>query len=114
LKQSGQFITIVGDDTKSVVSLKSVAAMGSSIINRKFWSTFSSTHHGYILHFLKQNYRELDDMRTNYIETEKVKPLIDTVFDWQKDGVEALYSLYEKSQSGKAQGKLILKITDEE
>ncbi|CAF3741768.1 unnamed protein product, partial [Rotaria sordida] len=33
---------------------------------------------------------------------------------WQKDGVEALYLLYEKIKSGKAQGKLILKIADEE
>ncbi len=56
---------------------------------------------------------ELDDIRTNYIETGKVKPLIDTVYDWRKAGVEALYSLYEKSKSGKAQGKLILKISDD-
>ncbi|CAF1038286.1 unnamed protein product [Rotaria sordida] len=114
LKQGGQFITIVGDDTKSVVSLKSIATIGSSIINRKFWSVFSSTHHGYILHFLSQTPEDLDDIRTNYIETDKVKPLIDTVYDWRKDGVEALHLLYEKSKSGKAQGKLILKIADEE
>lgn len=88
--------------------------MGSSIINRKFWSVFDSSHHNYMLHLLKETYQELDDMRTNYIETEKVKPIIDTIFDWKKDGVEALYSLYEKSKSGKAQGKLILKIADEE
>jgi hypothetical protein len=56
----------------------------------------------------------LDDIRTTYVETGKVKPLIDTIYDWQKDGVEALYSLYEKSKSGKAQGKLILKISDEQ
>ena len=113
LKQGGQFITIVGDDTKSVLSLKSVATIGSSIINRKFWSVFSSNHHGYIIHFLRQTPENLDDMRTNYIETGKVKTIIDTVYDWRKDGVEALYSLYEKSKSGKAQGKLILKIADE-
>jgi NADPH:quinone reductase-like Zn-dependent oxidoreductase len=52
-------------------------------------------------------------MRTKYLETGKVKSLIDTVFDWQTDGVEALYKLYEKSKSGKAQGKLVLKIADE-
>ena len=44
----------------------------------------------------------------------KLKPVIDTVYDWQKDGVEALYSLYEKSKGGKAQGKLVLKIADEQ
>ena len=54
LKQGGQFITIVGDDTKSVLSLKSIASIGSSLINRKFWSVFSSDHHDYIMHFLKQ------------------------------------------------------------
>jgi len=56
----------------------------------------------------------LDDMRTKYLETDKVKPLIDTVFDWRTDGVEAIHKLYEKSKSGKAQGKLILKIVDEQ
>ncbi len=114
LKKGGQFITIVGDDTKSVVSLKSIASIGSSLINRKFWSVFSSDRHGYIIHFLKETPEDLDDIRTTYVETGKVKPLIDTIYDWQKDGVEALYSLYEKSKSGKAQGKLILKISDEQ
>jgi NADPH:quinone reductase-like Zn-dependent oxidoreductase len=88
--------------------------MGSSIVNRKFWSVFGSLHHNYILYLLKETYQGLDDIRTNYVETGKVKPVIDTVFDWKKDGVEALYSFYEKSKSGKAQGKLILKIADEE
>jgi hypothetical protein len=67
-----------------------------------------------MFHFLNQTYQDLDDMRSTYVETGKVKSLIDTIFDWRKDGVEALYSLYEKSKSGKAQGKLILKIADEE
>jgi alcohol dehydrogenase len=114
LKPHGQFITIVGDDTKSVLSLKSVASIGSSLINRKFWSVFGSSHHNYIFHFLIERFQDLDDMRTKYIETGKVKPVIDTIYDWRKTGVEALYSLYEKSKSGKAQGKLILKIADEE
>ena len=86
----------------------------SSLINRKFWSVFGSAHHYYTLHRLRGSYQQLDDMRTKYIETGKIKPVIDTIFDWRKDGVEALYSLYEKSKSGKAQGKLILKIADEE
>jgi hypothetical protein len=53
-------------------------------------------------------------MRTKYLETGKVKPLIDTVFDWRKEGVEAVNKLYEKSKSGKAQGKLILAIAEEQ
>ncbi len=87
--------------------------MGSRILSRKLGSVFSSSHHSYIPFFLQPNYQELDDMRTKYLETGKVKSLIDTVFDWQTDGVEALYKLYEKSKSGKAQGKLVLKIADE-
>jgi NADPH:quinone reductase-like Zn-dependent oxidoreductase len=114
LKQNGQFITIVGDDTKTVMSLKSIASMGSSLVNRKFWSVFGAAHHNYILHLVNPTFQGLDDIRTKYIETGKVKPLIDTIFDWRKNGVEALYSLYEKSKSGKAQGKLVLKIADEE
>lgn len=88
--------------------------MGSNLVSRKFWSVFSSERHGYIFHLLNPSAEGLDDIRINYVETNKVKPLIDTVYDWNKDGVEALYSLYEKSKSGKAQGKLILKISDAE
>jgi hypothetical protein len=65
------------------------------------------------MHFLNHTPEDLDDIGTYYIETDKVKPIIDTVYDLKKDGVEALYSLYEKSKSGKAQGKLILKISDD-
>lgn len=107
-------MTIVGDDTKSNLTVKSLFSAGSSLINRKFWSVFSSDHHGYIMHFLMPSAEELDDIRVNYIEAGKVKPIIDTVYDWQKDGVEALHSLFEKSKSGKAQGKLVLKIADEQ
>ena len=114
LKRDGQFVTIVGDDTKSVLSVKALATAGSSVINRKFWSVFGSDHHSYIILFLVQRPEELDDIRTNYVETNKVKPLIDTIYDWPKDGIEAFYSLYEKSKSGKAQGKLIVKISNEQ
>jgi NADPH:quinone reductase-like Zn-dependent oxidoreductase len=114
LKQGGQFITIAGDDTKSSVTLKTMAALGTKLLSRKLQSVFCSAHHSCILHVFNQSYQDLDDIRTKYIETGKVKPLIDTVFDWRKDGVDALHKLYEKSKSGKAQGKLVLKIADEE
>lgn len=114
LKRNGQFITIAGDDPEAKISVKTAASVTSSLINRKFWSVFGAARHSYIFHFLNQKYQELDEMRTKFIEPGKVKPLIDTVFDWRKDGVEALFALYEKSKSGKAQGKLILKIADEE
>jgi NADPH:quinone reductase-like Zn-dependent oxidoreductase len=113
LKRGGQFITINGDDPEATVSLKSAVTIGPRILSRKICSVFGSSHHSYIFHLLQPTYQELDDMRTKYLETGKVKSLIDTVFDWEKDGVEAIYKLYEKSKSGKAQGKLILKITDE-
>ncbi len=90
-----------------------MATLGARLVSRKLGSVFSSSHHSYIMHILQPNYQELDDMRTKYFETGKVKLLIDTVFDWQTDGVEAVYKLYEKSMSGKAQGKLILKIANE-
>jgi NADPH:quinone reductase-like Zn-dependent oxidoreductase len=114
LKRGGQFITIAGDDPELSLSVKSAATTGASLMARKFMSVFGSSRHSYIFHFLRQTYQELDDMRTKFLETGKVKPMIDTVFDWRKDGVEALHAMYEKSKSGKAQGKLILKIADEE
>ncbi|CAF3714397.1 unnamed protein product [Rotaria sp. Silwood1] len=114
LKIGGQFITIAGDDTNPIVSFRWITTVVASLINRKFWSIFSSAHHNYIYHGLYQTPEDLDDIRTTYIETGKVKPLIDTIYDWRIDGVEALYLPYEKARSGKAQGKLILKIADEE
>ena len=112
LKRGGSFITIAGDDTKSSVTAKYFVNLGSSIINRKFWSVFGSGHYQYSFHFFRETFVDLDELRTNFIENDKVKPLIDAVFDWRSDGAEALYSLYDKSQSGKAQGKLILRIAD--
>lgn len=113
LKPSGQFVTILGDDTKLNVSVKSIVTIGSTIAFRKLRSYFTSGHHNYTFHALKQNPQDLDDLRVNYIETGKVKPIIDSVYDVQKDGIEAFYSAFEKSKSGKAQGKLVLKFIDE-
>ncbi|CAF1409891.1 unnamed protein product [Adineta steineri] len=114
LKQYGQFITLVGDDPKPNISIKYFINLTASIINRKFWFYFSSVHHNYIWNSTRRSYHQLDDLRINYIETNKVKPVTDTIFDWTKDDVGALYLSYEKSKSGKAQGKLILKIIDEQ
>ena len=114
LKRGGSFITIAGDDAESEVTVKGVLGLGAGFVNRKFWSVFGSAHHQYIFHFLRENFADLDDIRANYIENGKLKPLIDTVFDWRTQGAEALYLFYEKSKSGKAQGKLILKIADQE
>ena len=113
LKHHGQFITLVGDDTRSVVTFKAVLNIGGSIINRKFWSIFGTAHLRYGMHSNGDSTGVLDDIRTNYIETNKLKPLIDTIFDWKEQCVDALYLPYEKSKSGKAQGKMILKIAPE-
>ena len=61
-------------------------------------------------HFHSSDY--LDAMRVNYIEPGKVKPLLDTTFDWRVEGAEALYRLYERSCNGPVGGKLIVKIAD--
>ena len=107
-------MTIAGDDAKSGLSITSISTMALKNVSRKFWSVFGAAHHQYSTHFLTETPGELDDLRTSYIETDKVKPLIDTVFDWRTEGVEALYLFYEKCQSGKAQGKLVLKIAEED
>ena len=95
------------------LTLKTMASVAAQLVSRKVGSVFSSSHHSYMMYLLKPNYHELDDMRTKYFESGKVKSLIDTVYDLQKDGIEAVYQLYKKSQSAKAQGKLILKIANE-
>lgn len=112
LKQNGQFITIAGDDTESVLTLGWMWTTLSKITSRKFWSVFSSAHHAYTMHGYMDSSRTRDNLKVNFIENGKVKPIIDAVRDWRVEGAEALYSLFERSRSGKAQGKLILKIAD--
>ena len=114
LKRGGQFITIVGNDPEMKVTLTFLASMVSGLVASKIRSAVSSARPAYKFHGIRENYQDLDSIRTRFVETGQVKPMIDTVFDWRKDGVEALYAFYEKSKSGKAQGKLILKITDDE
>jgi NADPH:quinone reductase-like Zn-dependent oxidoreductase len=89
----------IRDATKSVLSVKSIVQSGAS--------------QNYALLFISPMADELDEIRTKFVKTGKVKPVIDAVFDWRKNGVEALHSIYEKSKTGKAQGKFILKISKE-
>ena len=113
LKPGGQFVTIAGDNPEATLSLSSLFTLGSRILSRKLSSVFGSSHHSYIIHAIRPVSEELDDMRVTYLETGKVKPLIDTIFDWRINGIEGVYQLFEKSKSGKAQGKLLLTIADE-
>ncbi|CAF1654199.1 unnamed protein product, partial [Didymodactylos carnosus] len=110
LKPGGKFITIVGDDKTSEINFKSIASMGSSMVNRKFWSVVSPSQPSYTLVLIRVSSQELDLLRTNYFETDMVKPVIDEIFEFDTHG---LHSMYEKSKSGKAQGKLILKVVDD-
>ncbi|UJR06805.1 hypothetical protein I4U23_011092 [Adineta vaga] len=113
LKPGGQFITLVGNDPEMKVTLGYIASLGSTILSHKIQSIVDSTKPVYRFFALRESYEDLDELQTRFLETNKVKPIIDTVFDWRKDGVEALHGMYEKSKSGKAQGKLLLKIVDE-
>jgi len=113
MKPGGKFITIVGDDQRSNVTLKAIGTMGAAIVNRKFWSVFGNAKHSYILHYLRQSYENLDILRENYFETGKMKPIIDKIYDFNS-GSESLHQMYERSKSGKAQGKLILKFVNDE
>jgi NADPH:quinone reductase-like Zn-dependent oxidoreductase len=106
LRKRGDFVTIVGDDQTTKLNVKSLAQTGSAIIGRIFWSVFGSDKHSYTLHVVSQTPEGLDDLRMNYIENGKVKPIIDTVYD----DFNQFPEMYKKSTSGKAQGKLVLKI----
>jgi NADPH:quinone reductase-like Zn-dependent oxidoreductase len=106
MKQGGHFLTIAGDDPESEINVKSLVQMAGSMINRKFSSLFGPNKHSYAFHRSSGSTEALDDLRVNYIETGKVKPILDTVYDdWSQ-----FIDMFEKSKSGKAQGKLVLKI----
>ena len=80
--------------------------MAGSMINRKFTSFFGPNKHSYTFHRSNESAEALDDLRVNYIEAGKVRPILDTVYDdWSQ-----FIDMFEKSKSGKAQGKLVLKI----
>ncbi|CAF1389458.1 unnamed protein product, partial [Rotaria sordida] len=107
LKAGGRFITIVGDDPHSNLTVKNIVTMGAGVINRKFWSLVGQEP-SYIFHILKHDYRHLDDMRVNYIETGKMKSIIDHVYDFYN--LKELHEMYDRSKSGKAQGKMVAQI----
>lgn len=112
LKRNGQFITLIGDNPEADLNFKTLASVGSTIIGRKIWSMLSPSHHQYAMHASSPKFPSLDEL-SKFIEAGQVKPLIDQVYDWRKNGVEDLIAMYDKSKGGKSQGKLVIKIADE-
>jgi len=112
LKPGGSFITIVGDDKTSVISVKSLICTAFQLFQRNICAFFTNCGQKYIFHLFSPTQKTLDEIREKFVETGKVIPLIDSVFDWQRDGTEAVHMLYDKCKSGAAQGKLVLKISD--
>lgn len=107
LKPGGRFVTIVGDDPHSNLTVKNIVTVGAGVINRKFWSLVGQEP-SYIFHVLKQDYRHLDDLRINYIETGKMRPIIDRIYDFHN--IEESRAMYDRSQARQAQGKLVAQI----
>lgn len=109
MKQGGHFLTIAGDNPESEINVKSLVHMAGSMINRKFSSLFGANKHSYAFYRSSESANALDDLRVNYIETGKVKPILDTIYDdWSH-----FIDMFEKSKSGKAQGKLVLKLVND-
>jgi hypothetical protein len=102
LKLGDQFITIAGDNPKMKVTLKYLVTVGSSLLGSKIRSTLSSAKPAYGFHRISENYQDLDGVRTRFLETGKVKPMIDTVFDWRRDSVDTLHESYENRRVKKA------------
>ncbi|CAF3548508.1 unnamed protein product [Rotaria sp. Silwood1] len=110
LKPGDRFVTIVGDDPHSNLTVKNIVTVSAGVINRKFWSLIGQEP-SYIFHALKQDYRHLDDMRMNYIEMGKMKSIIDRVYNFYK--LEELHAMYDRSKSRRAQGKMVAQIVQD-
>ena len=106
LKVNGRFITMVGDDRDTKVTVGAVLSVGSAMIGRKLSSVFSSQHHQWMLHMLTPHAKLLDRV-VEYIKDGKLKVHIDKRFEFSERGVKDMYAYIE---TGRTVGKNVMEI----
>ena len=109
LKVSGRFVTIVGDDRETKVTVGSVLATGSSMVGRKLSGLFSSQHHQYFLHAMAPSAKLLDRV-VEWLKDDKLNIHLDRRFDFSEQGVKDMCAY---SESGRTVGKVVMEIIKE-
>jgi len=104
LKKNGRYATIVGD-TQHVaqVTIGSMIGMGLSIANRKFWGSLGYQSYDFIMCDSTKNMADIAAL----IEAGKLNPCLDPDSPYK---FEDYVSMFEKSMSHRARGKLVIQI----
>jgi NADPH:quinone reductase-like Zn-dependent oxidoreductase len=102
---TGIYVTIAGDN-QTKISLGKALSVGSSILNRKFWSLFGEPRYSYLT--TRTTWTDLYEIR-KLVEDGAIRPVIDKVYS-----MEEVAQAFEMSKSGKARGKLVIRSVEDE
>ena len=69
LEPEGQFVTIVDCDPEMKVTSNYLATVGSRLLGNKIHSTLNSAKQSYTFHGIRENYQDLDSLRTRFLDT---------------------------------------------
>ena len=109
LKVNGRFVTMVGDDRETKVTIGSIASVIGAVTGRKLSSVFSSQHHQYNLFMLAPTNKLLDRV-VEWVKEGKLKVNLDRRFPFSEQGVKDLFAHCE---SGRTVGKSVMEIIKE-
>jgi len=106
LKPKGSFVTIVGDDVHSELTVTSALGLATSVIGRKLKSFFNSPQYYYVNVDSTKGSTQLIDIR-NMIEGEFIKPVIQeqNVFN-----VQDIADAIELNKGGHVYGKVAVRV----
>ena len=104
LKPRGRFVTLVGDESGKM-SVGTLLGVGATILGRKMSGLFGE-HFSYVLHMTTTTHAVLDRI-TPWLQEGKLRTSVEKVYDFDKEGVIAMYA---RCESGRTKGKLVLQI----
>jgi len=108
LNSSGQYLTVNGDKPGPVNASRIFSTVTSNV-NRKFWGMVSSAP--YYHQFLRSINKTDLDYLTKLVGDGKLKVVVDREFEFSLKGA---LDMYNYQISGKAGGKLVMNIRDED
>ena len=99
LNAKGRFVTIVGDDKESKLTVGSLLSTGGTMVGRKLSGLFSSQHHSYAMHMLSPSNKLLNRI-VEWMKEGKLKVKVDKTFQFGEQGVKELYAYSEAGRDG--------------
>jgi alcohol dehydrogenase len=108
IKSGGVVISVAGPpdhDMREKFASNFILRMAMKLMSRKVYAAASAKNARYFRFLTESNGEQLNAI-TTLIESGKIKPVIDRVFDFEQ-GIEA----FEYLAAGRAKGKVIIKVT---